>query len=338
MRHADPPASARLSRSALSSVCTLLGGLLLLGLLGCGEQEIRVIERLPAPISSDRGRVQVRDGSLLTDKGTRLRGVTFGIDAAPEAVFDAEVFDELTGQSGLNAIHIYLENYAQESGSHAAQGDHIVELAAEAGAYVILGIGGGNANGSFDLKKVRSFWDFYAPRYADRTHVIYEIQNIPENNGCEPFTAETLEMERDAYARIRELAPSTHVVLFSFVATPTLEQADSALDAVASLVDWSKASVAFHADPRCVDADARGAVFERLRERGATSFASELLWGLSAADTLVLEQQRVGWMSFAWLVRSRDMARFRAEHDAASVTWCPDFGLWPRDAEKCTDP
>lgn len=312
----------------------LLGGLLLASLLGCGEHDIRVIDRVPAPISGERGRVQVRDGNLLTDKGTRLRGVTFGIDAAPGAGFDATLFAELTHESGLNTIRIYLENHAQESGSHAAQADDIVELAAEAGAYVIIAIGGGDAGGSFDLDKVRSFWDFYAPRYAERTHVIYEIQNIPENS-CEPLSVETLDMEREAYARIRASAPSTHVALFSFGATPTLEQVDGALDAVEDVVDWSKASVAFHDVDRCVATAERSPILEHLRERGAASFATELV---SPAGAAALEEQRTGWMSFRWLVFSRNMAGFRAAHDAAGVSWCPDFGTWPQEAEKCTAP
>lgn len=215
------------------SLALLLG---VLACLGCGEQEIRAIERLPVPASSDRGRVQVRDGELFTDKGTRLRGATLGLDAAPDTVLEQALFDELSHESGLNAFHVYLENNDDVTGVNVDQADRLVELTSHAGMYLLLGIGGGHLRDDFDLEKVRSFWEFYAPRYAARSHVMYEVQNQPEL-GCDgPLRAATVEMEREAYARIRELAPDSHVALFSYHATPTAAALSSALDAMAGVV------------------------------------------------------------------------------------------------------
>jgi hypothetical protein len=173
----------------------------------CGEQNIPAIGRRPAAIPTgsvpttpsasihDRGRVQVRDGNLLTDKGTRLRGVTFGFDGTPpDFHFGRALIAELSNQTGLNAFHVYAENSDETVGTHAAQMDELVEATSVAGMYLILGVGGGRAGGSFDLEKLRDFWSFYAPRYATRPHVLYEIQNIPDPGCNVPYQPETLAM------------------------------------------------------------------------------------------------------------------------------------------------
>lgn len=315
----------------------LVGLVGLVGSVGCGEQEIRAIERLPVPESSDRGPMQVRDGDLLTDKGTRLRGATLGIDASPNAAFDQALFDELSHESGLNAFHVYLENYEDESGANAAQADRLVELTSRAGMYLMLGIGGGHMNGDFVLEKVRSFWDFYGPRYAGRTHVIYEIQNQPEITCDAVFAAETLEMERETYARIRAVAPETHVVFLSYNAIPTSDALGGALDALDG-VDWSNASVAFHGVPKCVASTELPQALSAARDRGIAALASEVPHDAPPSETGVFEAARVGWFNFHWVVQDRDLAVFRDGHDAAGVSWCPDFGAWPQNAERCTAP
>jgi hypothetical protein len=322
----------------LTSRLFAFSGAALLGLAGCGQQEIRAIERLPVPASPDRGPMQVRDGDLLTDKGTRLRGATLGVDTSPAVAFDQALFDELSHESGLNAFHVYLENYEDESGANVEQADRLVEFTSKAGMYLVLGIGGGHLNGDFVLEKVRSFWDFYGPRYANRTHVIYEIQNQPELTCDAVFGAETLEMERETYARIRAVAPETHVVFFSYNAIPTAEALGGALDALNGVVNWSNASVAFHGTPKCVPSTELADVLSVSREQGIAAFASEVPNAAPFTETGVFETARVGWFNFHWVVQDRNLAAFRDGHDAAGVSWCPDFGAWPQDAGRCTAP
>jgi hypothetical protein len=341
---------------------------LLLACGGCGEQDVRAIQRLPPPtpvesmpsagaggapdapdlpesgspsdlpVTHDRGRVQVRDGNLLTDKGTRLRGVTFGLDDSPSDVhFERAFIAQLSAETGLNAFHAYADNSGEAVGTHAAQVDELVEATSAAGMYLILGMGGGKAGGSFDLQKVRAFWSFYAPRYATRTHVLYEILNIPDNGCNVPYKPETLAMEKDVYALIRGIAPSTHVALFSFVAQPTGSALTTALDAVEGSVDWSKASVAFHTQ-LCAGKDNVSALLSVARARNIAVFGSEMPFVSSFQSTAELETQRVGWFNFEWLVLNRDLAAFRDAHTNARISWCPDFGTWPEDSETCSTP
>src|SRR6185295_15127232 len=93
-----------------------------------------------APAVRDRGRVQVRDGDLLTDKGTRLRGVTVGRDGGSSGgPLDASLIAELSAQSGLNALHVYLENSGDETGVRADEADELVESTSAAGVYLVIG-------------------------------------------------------------------------------------------------------------------------------------------------------------------------------------------------------
>jgi hypothetical protein len=345
-------------------------------LAGCGETEIAVIDMLPVPDAAvpdaavpdaavpdaaapdagapgpppkppgptgpeppaDRGRVQVRDGNLLTDKGTRLRGVTFGIDVQPDVLpLEASLFEQMSRETGLNALHVYVENQDLETGANVAKADILVELTSAAGIYLLLGIGGGNAGGTFDIDKVRSFWSFYAPRYAGRTHVLFEIQNIPDP-GCDvPYQAATLDMQREIYELIRSEAPDTHVALYSFSAPPSGPALEANLDALGGTVAWSQASVIFHIGS-CAGQDYLPDLLAVTRSRGVAAFVGELQYFTSYDTVAQLEGERVGWFDFEWLVQNRDLAAFRAGHEAAGITWCPDFGAWPEDSQTCSTP
>jgi hypothetical protein len=55
--------------------------------------------------------------------------------------------------------------------------DQMVQMTRNEGLYLVLTIGNGANNGTFNYDYVMDFWKFYAPRYANETHVIYEIHN-----------------------------------------------------------------------------------------------------------------------------------------------------------------
>jgi hypothetical protein len=289
-----------------------------------------------------RGRVRVAGTSVVTDRGTLLRGIDIPIDLTPDIPLEREMFQELALIYGLNAVQVYVEYWAQDSGSNAAQADRIVKDARDAGLYVILGIGGGFpgnghlGNGWFDINKVRSFWQFYGPRYKDEPHVIFQIQNQPELSCDVPWQDATYAMEREAYTLVRSVAPETHVILFSYRNMPTASLLGTAIDQVSDLVDWSNASVGMGAIPNCVTT----AQFADTFAAAASHRAPVITIGLTldgdwAANVLELEKNHVGWTSIRWLVRMPDLTTFQAEHDLAGLSWCPDFGFWPQDPTMC---
>jgi hypothetical protein len=320
---------------------------------GCGEPTLDLIaggfgtdagqgpDARQVPVATTRGRIQVSGTTLVTDRGTPLRGIDIPIDLTPNFPLSRALFEEIAQRQGLNAVEVNLEYWADPSGSHLAQADQIVAQAGEAGLYVILAIGGGPSgnghpgNGWFDIEKVRSFWQLYAPRYKDRTHVIYQLQNQPDLSCSAPWPADTLAMEREGYTLIRSLAPETHIVLFSYREMPTPALLAGSLDQVTGLVDWSNASIGMGGIVNCVDTAHFADTLAMATQRRVPVFITALAldgWQAAASE---LEMEHVGWTSVRWLVHMKNFATFQIEHADVGLTWCPDFGTWPQDSRAC---
>jgi hypothetical protein len=299
------------------------------------------------PSRGPRGRVVVSGGTLLTDRGTRLHGVTVGSDAGldfgleqnPEGTRGVvrSFFDELALESGLNFVHVYLENQTTEHGSGLSFGDLLVEEAEHAGIYLLVGLGSGTLLGEFDRARADQFWNLYAPRYANRTHVLYELHNGPERTCDAPWAPESIALENEVFTLIRSQAPDTHVVTFSYVATPT--DATLASNIEATSIDWTNASVGFHATDDCRPLGDLAMLPPTPAENPVALLATELPLQADAWQpaAVALEAGRLSWASFRWLEAGSNMAIFRAEHDTASVSWCPDFGTWPTDSGSCSE-
>jgi hypothetical protein len=345
------PCSRNLATRRRASSGYGLGAALAFGAASCGSPTLEFIAGAPGSDAAEpvvtvtaqvRGRVRVAGTSVVTDKGTLLRGIDIPIDLTPSIPLERQMFQDLSLVHGLNTVQVYLESWADVTGSNVAQADRIVSDARDAGLYVILGIGGGHpgdghlGNGWFDINKVRSFWQFYGPRYKDQPHVIFQIENQPELSCDAPWQAATFAMEREAYSLLRAVAPETHVIMFSYRNMPTAALVGSAIDQVSDLVDWSNASVGMGAIPNCVTTAQFAGTFA-----AATSHRAPVITiGLTpdgdwAANVVELERNHIGWMSIRWIVRMPDLTTFRAEHDQAGLTWCPDFGIWPQDATRC---
>lgn len=314
---------------------------LLLAQSGCGPAEGRVVatDDTRTEIDRPRGRVSVVDGTLRTDRGSPLRGVLIPVDVI-WPLDDFDLIDRIATESGLNTLHVYLENWQQPAGTHRNEADALVALTAQAGLYLVLGIGGGPAgpdhpgNGWFDPNLVRAFWDVYAPRYANRTHVLYEIINNPEINCAEPFADATMDMELQTYAQIRALAPDTHVVMFSTSAVPEPAVIADAIGRSEG-VDFTNASFAIHGDATCVGLDRLDeveAAFQATKTPTLMTQLPPLEWASYIPE---LEARRIGWMHHEWLARVKDIESLIEAHRSAGLSWCPDQGTFPEDAATC---
>ena len=121
--------------------------------------------------------------------------------------------------------------------------DTIVELAAQRHMYVMINyhdttgyrdpdFAAGLPPGQNHFPYMQStnylyrFWNRVAPRYADRTHVFYELMNEPV--GYHPndyLNQDVVEIAR-LHKRVRSLAPNTHLVLASFSTPASFNQRD----------------------------------------------------------------------------------------------------------------
>jgi hypothetical protein len=292
----------------------------------------------PFVVPNQRGRVKVVGGKLITDLGTPLRGLTLPVDTG-WALPDLVSLTQIAEQTGLNTLHVYLENSSLVTGSNAGAGDSLVLLAQQAGLYVEIGYGTGSAVVTFDQAKLTAFWKFYAQRYAGQTHVLYEIQNGPELVCSGTMAEKILAMERSTYATIRAGAPDTHVVFFS---TNSIVQPSVMTDAITRLgatVDWSNESFGLDAAADCPP-------FDLVKLVAAASVKSVPLlmnqlpaaaWGSYVTQ---FEQTQIGWMQFQYFAKSggtlaAQLTAYRNSVTSEGVTWCPERGTFPQDSSTC---
>jgi hypothetical protein len=200
----EPKPTARRLVSLISWAC-LVGSVAALAVSGCGNPKPEVIARFPADaggtvgsggeggeagggaagvanagpvIPIPRGRVRVVGGKLVTDIGTPLRAALLPVDTG-WMLTNFDMITNIAETTGLNALHVYLEDAGQVTGSMVNQADALVSLSAQAGLYLILGVGTGTAIGMPSTAKINEFWNYYGAHYANSTHVLFEVQNNP---------------------------------------------------------------------------------------------------------------------------------------------------------------
>jgi hypothetical protein len=279
-----------------------------------------------------RGRVQVSNNTIETDWGTLIRGARCSLDIWNETPSQSDI-DGMKSR-GLNAIHIYAEypGSGQAGGYNYAEVDNVVNLADNNGLYVILTIGSGGDNGSFNQTFVTQFWNFYAPRYANRTHVIYEICNEPQAWSA-PYNSTTLSMEKNAFNQIRGLAPNTHIMLMSY--SDPINPTQAANECANLGISWANASVAFHGYG--IDGNENNALtswFSAFRNVGIACGACtepELSNGnANATTTQIFENNGVSYTHF---INVHSIATVNSVYydviNNAGIHWTPDYGTWP---------
>jgi hypothetical protein len=254
------------------------------------------------------------------------------------------VFEQLSLELGLNAFQVYLEGWNVEVGTRAAFADVLVAESGRAGLYLVFGPGvgpirdGKGGTGWFDPALVAAFWSFYAPRYAENEHVLYQLYKVPERRCDGVWGSEALALERETYLQIRAAAADTRIVVFSYGEAPTLAALQGNLDAVSSAVDFGNASVGFHAHTECASLN----VLDSYPSEYAGASLSFLATELPSTDWQnaleALERRGIGWMHYRWIQLDDDLSWFRSAHDGAGISWCPDFGTWPQDAAGCAAP
>ncbi len=276
-----------------------------------------------------RGRVQIQDGTLVTDWGTLLRGAYTSTDIWNTVPPPEEI--SMLKTLGLNCIHLYGEcPELQTPGERVELIDSVVNMAERDSLYVILTIGGCNLNGQYDSAFVMNFWNFYAQRYADKTHMIFEIVNEPEWEA--PLESNTIAMERAAYDLIRTHAPETHILFMSYASPYNDTSIVEDCSRLGTGVDWSNASIACHGYGIASE-DFRN-FFHTIKDSGyaITITEPESIEGtyVNLATTRVFEQEFVSYAHFISIYNVvYNNATFKNRIEASELRWTPDFGTWP---------
>ncbi len=200
-------------------------------------------------------------------------------------IYDRDYYRSLKGV-GINAIRLVAFDPWQRSHGDPSNGipypyadflnpsdmadliadiDAVVSIAASEGMYVMINYHdtGGyrdpdhsriQPSGQFEYlpstQLIEAFWSQIAPRYADTTHVFYELTNEPVAWHPNDYSGQNIEDFLRLYAQVRLLAPKSHIVLGSFATTASWRVDRTMLTIAQELelggVDFDNASIGFH--------------------------------------------------------------------------------------------
>ena len=202
-----------------------------------------------------RGWARVSNGTLVADDGCLLQM------AYSNERDTLSAYQDLHDNGHYNTIRyaIFLGQWYNDSqpGQSIAdienQLDNVISLAQQTGMYVLVdnhntlpdptGSGFGCPDWSADV----AIWSAVAPRYANNSNVIYQIQNEPDWCGSENYS-DIARNEDQLYQLIRSYAPNTPIFAWTFLNPLWVSNAGlQAVLAQAPDINYSNATVDFHA-------------------------------------------------------------------------------------------
>ncbi len=294
----------------------------------------------------ERARVRIVDNNVVTDNGAPLRGehLIFGTeendtDNDAPILYDEQFWRQMRNEYGLNTIRLMLSRPPQNwtpdlgancqpptfrcypldyihSGSSDVEGkstllimDDLVNIAGRLGMYIIIDY---HPVFGYDRSDAVAWWGEVAPRYAERTHVIYELANEPYPNT--EYPTDIIDFQEELYLQIRADAPDTHIILWSF---PVTDSRMASTVAQGAQISYENASVAYHPYGEYDSSDPTG-----LREQYpiiATEIGGNRIEMTNAAESI-----GVSWI---WL----DGVAQKPGIDGVDDNYRPDDVTWPRD-------
>lgn len=201
--------------------------------------------------AAERGRVTLQNGTVYTDRGTMIRGMTMAIMYGPGNSRNNAYWQYMNKTLKMNAVRLGVKTgqIGRTVQQQLTYIDYVVDSAAKNDMYVM--INNSVLPGNYDINQLTAFWSAVAPRYANRTHVFYEMTNEPVQGGPvwgnpTQFTSKVLSDFEGLYNLMRRGAPNTHIVLFP---TPNLWPDCATYAAFLDKLkwpDWSKTSLGYH--------------------------------------------------------------------------------------------
>jgi hypothetical protein len=286
-----------------------------------------------------RGRVTLNGRTIISDWGTLLRMACWSLDMQ----MDNPSRDELKTikECGVNALHVYFERcdepYARgRMGHNVEKMDELVEWCRQESLYVVMTIGGSivgewNDGMAWELDSIRKIWEIYAPRYADQTHVIYEIKN-EGCNGTFHCDEPVMQMYHDMYMLIREKAPKTHILMMSHsnLAGGTASLMED-VERLGPDIDWTNASFAFHGYAGGGGAGGSGEFQEQviydMSEQGYGMTMTEC-WPNRGLEGYY-ERAQISYMPMVGCFGPMASQKCSAQR-SLGLSYAPDFGSWPQ--------
>jgi hypothetical protein len=278
-----------------------------------------------------RGRVRLSDKTIVSDWGTVLRGCYWNPDVNRGQLPDRNLLRGIKSL-GLNALHLWAECYWETPGANLACIDSCVEWCRQESLYCVICYGCCNKNNNFFIDSLTRFWQIYAPRYKDQTHVVYEIQNEPASN-TDNWADSVIDMERNMYQLIRSSAPETHILFFSLSAMKGGSKSIARdVERLGPDIDWSNASIAFHG--YFIYADSQATYLNQLFDQGIRMTCTEFPGGCNPEynryNEVLAKTYNAQGISYLHVCPLPSASNEIHSVVNSGVTWQPDFGNWPQ--------
>lgn len=213
-----------------------------------------------------RGRVKIQNNTVVSDTNNLLRGAhmlffkgNWWLAQQPS------YYENLKNNFKVNTIRLFV--YREDRPEFSADGwfeyndpeflsalDETVRIIGEEGMYAMITYGPGH-NGQTEIighpNDLQNFWSTIASRYKNNTHVLYEVCNEPVSWSAAAYSSSDIATQENIYSLIRNLAPNTHVVLWTFATIGSgNEMLDKLNEAGTDAISYNNASVGYHAyDP-----------------------------------------------------------------------------------------
>ncbi len=278
-----------------------------------------------------RGRVRMNGTTIVTDWGTLLRGACWALDMIKNVPPREDL--ATIKQCGVNCVHVYFERYDAPYGNGGAgynvdKMDTLVEWCRQESLYVIMTIGGSivgpySAARQVEVDKCKAIWALYAPRYADQTHVVYEVKNEPDM-----FQSR---VEGACYPVMHEAAPNTHVLLGSY--STVINGVDWMLNPIRAnydIFDWDNTSIAFHGyDPSGHDpGPQQEGIIKGCNDSGYCVTMTEC-WANTGLEEHY-EKMQISYCPMKGCFTPMATQKCEGQHKL-NPSYAPDFGSWPQE-------
>jgi len=193
-----------------------------------------------------RGRPYVFNNTVMTDQGTLFRGADMCLWNSTDTECWDKALYKMIADSGFNSIRLAVQFAEQYNGKKVPIDDIIplidksIDAIESAGLYVGIDY---HDCGHYDINHLTEFWTKVAPRYKDRTHVIYELANEPVAWAPLAYTAQNMIDQENIFKLMRGFAPNTIVIVLSYATAD--DNMLSVTDKIRG-IDWQAAAVGFH--------------------------------------------------------------------------------------------
>jgi hypothetical protein len=281
--------------------------------------------------NSGRGRAKIVNGTLVTDRGTLLRGTTINYYQP----FSQEGINSLKNL-GMNSCHIYASY--DTTNADVAFLDSLVNWTERDSIYLVISPGGEYDDVAYN--KVINFWKFYASRYKNKTHLIFEVDNEP--GYLVP------QLENDFYKIINDSAPGTPMVMQLFwdnidtKATDYWKYFFNEIDTLITLgMNVSNVTFSWH-NYRCSPLELDSTLIH-LKMAGYSIMTTEmpgitdLGWSpelyydkIDFRNLRIYEKDSVSYMLGGGLLLFQESDdNYKNILEDYGISWVPDFGGWP---------